>query len=214
MKKLARFALIITMLVGSFPTAGSSAAPTIPNEALESWLNGSAGYARAVELQETLNIPLVVYFYADWCSYCRTLDNQYLPAEPVQDYLRGVVKVRINPAHGPAERALANRYGVSGYPSFFVMRDPAARPVNIQPFRKAGNLTPTQLANAYRAVAPVSQKVAAVRTSVRSSGTSGKFRERTAGLVVKETTTRSGAQIVTVKPAAPVAPLKKVGSRQ
>src|SRR5688500_10512268 len=100
MKKLARFALIIALLLACIPTARSSAAPTLPNASWEGWLNGAAGYARAVELQQQLNVPLVVYFYADWCPYCRTLDSQYLPSAPVQDYLRGVVKVRINPEQG------------------------------------------------------------------------------------------------------------------
>ncbi|MFN2511612.1 MAG: thioredoxin family protein [Pyrinomonadaceae bacterium] len=176
----------------------SSPAATLPNAKWEGWLYGASGYARAVEMQKELNIPLVVYFYTDWCSYCRTLDNQYLPSAPVQDYLRGVVKVRIHAEQGFAERALAKRYGVSGYPSFFVMRNPAARPVNVSPFRRVGNLTPTQLAIAYQAVAPVSQKVAAVRRP----GHSGKFRERSGEPVTTRTTTKAGAQIVTVMPAA------------
>ena len=196
MTKLARFALIITLLVAYFPPARFSAVPTLPSD---SWLYGAAGYARAVELQQQLNVPLVVYFYADWCPYCRTLDSQYLPSAPVQEYLRGVVKVRINPEQGLAERALAKRYGVSGYPSFLVMRDSAARPVNVQPFRKVNNLTPTQFANACRAIAPVSRKGPAVK----SSGASGKFRERESDVVIKETTTSGGAKIVTVVSAAP-----------
>jgi thiol-disulfide isomerase/thioredoxin len=205
MKKLARFALIIALLLACLPTARSSAAPTLPKASWEGWLHGAAGYARAVELQQQLNVPLVVYFYADRCPYCRTLDSQYLPSAPVQDYLRSVVKVRINPEQGVAERALAKRYGVTGYPSFFVMRNPAARPVKVSPFRRVSNLTPTQLANAYRAVAPVSQKLAAVR----SSGHSGKFRERPGELVTTKMTTKGGAQILTVVPAATVAPRKK-----
>jgi thiol-disulfide isomerase/thioredoxin len=150
----------------------------------------------------------VVYFYADWCSYCRTLDNQYLPSAPVQEYLRAVVKVRINPEQGVAERALATRFGVTGYPSFFVMRHSATRLVNVQPFRRVGNLTPTQFANACRAVAPVSRKAPAVR----SPGTSGKFSERRERLVTKQTTSSGGAHIVTVVPAAPAS--RKTGRKQ
>ena len=239
MKKLARFALIITLSAvylspsrpsvasttpGGLPTSGlasrrssvpssplfvastaparrslaarTSAAPTLPNE---NWFYGAAGYARAVESQRELNVPLVVYFYADWCPYCRTLDSEYLPSAPVQDYLRGVVKVRINPEHGVAERALATRYGVKGYPSFFVMRHSAARPVSVSPFRRVvGNLTPTQFANACRAMAPISRKMPAPR----NSGASGKFRERRSDLVIKETKTSGGSQILTVIPAA------------
>lgn len=195
---LSPLSVAVTASAGHSLAASPSVASTLPNASWEGWFYGGAGYTRAVELQKELNVPLVVYFYTDWCSYCRTLDNQYLPSAPVQDYLRGVVKVRINAEQGFAERALAKRYGVSGYPSFFVMRNPTARPVNVSPFRRVGNLTPTQLANAYRAVAPVSQKVAAVR----SSGRSGKFRERSGELATTKTTTKGGAQIVTVTPAA------------
>ena len=74
-----------------------SPAATVPNPRLERWLYGAAGYTRAIELQRELNVPLVVYFYTDWCPYCRALDIDYLPTTPVKDYLRGVVKVRINP---------------------------------------------------------------------------------------------------------------------
>jgi thiol-disulfide isomerase/thioredoxin len=157
MKNLARFLLLISLLlVNNYSAPATSVLE-------DRWLNGSAGYARALELQRELNVPLVIYFYADWCPYCRSLDGQYLPTAPVQDYLRGVVKVRINPEHGRPERELANRYGVTGYPTFLVMRSAAARPLNIQPFRKDGaNLTPAEFANACRQVAPVSRTVGAV----------------------------------------------------
>ncbi|HEX7295174.1 MAG TPA: thioredoxin fold domain-containing protein, partial [Pyrinomonadaceae bacterium] len=96
-----------------------------------------------------LGVPLIVYFYADWCPYCHDLDTQYLPASPVQQYLKGVAKVRINPEHGRPERELANQYGVTGYPSFFVIRKVSSAPIPVNPFRKVGpNLTPAQFAQA------------------------------------------------------------------
>ncbi len=207
MKKLVRFALFVTLLVAYYPPARSSTAPLLPNVSGEAWLNGAAGYARAVELHKQLNVPLVVYFYTDWCGYCRALDNKYLPSAPVQDYLRGVVKVRINPEHGQAERALSIRYGVNAYPSFFVMRNSANRPINVNPFRKVGSLTPTEFANACRSIAPITRTA----TASRSSGTSGKFRERPE-VVTRVATTKGGGQIVTVVPTAP-AP-RKAGSKK
>lgn len=206
MKKLARLALVVALLVTCFPPARSSVATKLPNVSAEAWFHGAAGYAKAVELQRELKLPLVVYFYTDWCGYCRALDNQYLPSAPVQDYLRGVVKVRINPEHGRAELALSKRYGISGYPSFFVMRQPTTRPVKVHPFGKTGNLTPQQFANACRAVAPIAR----TKPAVKSSGVSGKFRERPE-VVTTVSTTKGGGQIVTVVPAAPP---KKVGGKK
>lgn len=206
MKNLARLALVVTLLVTYFPPARASAATKLPKASVEAWFNGAAGYARAVKLQRELNLPLVVYFYTDRCPDCRVLDNKYLPSVSVQDYLRGVVKVRINPGHGRAELALSKSYGIKSYPSFFVMRRPATRPVSVHPFRKAGNLTPMQFANACRAVAPI----ALTNAAVRSSGVSGKFRERP-GTVTTVSISKGGGQIVTVVPPSPP---KKVVSRK
>lgn len=135
MKKLSLLAALVSLLLLSFST--TNAAPE------DRWLNGAAGYARAIELQRELKVPLIVYFYADWCPYCQKLESDYLPTAVVRQYLSGVVKVRINPEYGPAEEAIAQRYGVTGYPTFLVMRDLSTPPRNIQPFRKGGaSLTP------------------------------------------------------------------------
>ena len=130
MKKLILFAAIVFLLL--FPFSTTKAAPE------DRWLNGASGYARALELQRELKVPLIVYFYADWCPYCQKLDREYLPTAVVRQYLRGVVKVRINPEYGPAEEEIAQRYGVTGYPTFLVMRNLSTPPRNIQPFRKGG----------------------------------------------------------------------------
>ena len=122
----------------------------------EPWLDGASGYSRAVKLQQELKVPLIVYFYTDWCPYCRELDAEYLTHPAVQEYLRGVVKVRINPEHGPAEREIGNKYDVRGYPRFYVIRTPSSVPRNMQPFRQSGVLTPEQFAKACQQVAPVS----------------------------------------------------------
>ena len=143
MKKLLVLSTIVSLLL--IPTLNVQSTTAAPPE--DVWLFDAFGYARAVELQRQFKVPLVVYFYADWCPYCRTLDSQYLPSRPVQQYLSRVVKVRINPEHGPAERELAARFGVTGYPGFFVLGASTRKEIN--PFRKNGvNLTPAQFASA------------------------------------------------------------------
>jgi thiol-disulfide isomerase/thioredoxin len=154
MNKFVRFAVLISLFVVSLATIPATRAARLPEDR---WLYGAAGYSRALELQRELNVPLVVYFYADWCPYCHTLDNQYLPAAPVQQYLQGVVKVRINPEHGRPEREIANQYGVTGYPSFFVMRDATSTRRSVNPFRRGGsNLSPAEFVSACQRVASVS----------------------------------------------------------
>ncbi len=196
MKKLSFLAVVVALSITCISPPHPLAAPALPED---KWLNGAAGYARALELQRELKVPLVVYFYADWCPYCQTLDSRYLPAAEVQDYLRSVVKVRINPEHGPAERELAVRYGVSGYPAFFVVQRAAAQPVKVHPFKQRGNLTPAQFALECRSAAPVS-----VKTTGLNSSTSRSPERSTEGTVTRQE--RAGVQIITVKPAATASP--------
>ena len=127
------------------------------NAALDQpWLEGASGYARAVKLQQELKVPLIVYFYTDWCPYCQELDTEYLTHPAVEAYLRGVVKVRINPENGPAEREIGRRFDVTGYPRFYVIRTPTSVPRNLQPFRQSGVLTPEEFALTCQRAAPVS----------------------------------------------------------
>jgi len=141
MKTFIRWLAVSSLVVLTFQTAQA--------QLEDRWLNGAPGYERAIQLQKELGIPLIVYFFADWCPYCRDLDSQYFPAGPVQQYLKGVVKVRINPEWGRPERELSKQYGVTGYPSFFVIRKISSAPIQVNPFRSIGaNLTPAQFARA------------------------------------------------------------------
>ena len=192
MNKLMRFASLISLFVVSLATIPAARAAKLPEDR---WLYGSAGYARALELQRELNVPLVVYFYADWCPYCHTLDNRYLSAAPVQQYLQGVVKVRINPEHGRPEREIANQYGVTGYPSFFVMRQANSTRRNVNPFRQGGgNLSPAEFVCACQRAASVSppapnsngmNRSLPGRTNITARATGGATRRTKGGLFIE-----------------------------
>jgi outer membrane lipoprotein-sorting protein/thiol-disulfide isomerase/thioredoxin len=148
MKNLIRLLVVLTFLVAS---ASVQAQSVHPKGLEERWLNGAPGYEHALQLQRELNLPLVVYFYTDWCPFCRSLNSQYLTAATVQNYLSGVIKVRINPEHGRPEKQLAEQFGVAGFPYLFVIRNPSSLPMRVHPFRRgAPNLTPAQFAKALR----------------------------------------------------------------
>jgi hypothetical protein len=109
-------------------------------------LNGGANFEKAMQLQRDLNVPLVVYFYVEWCPYCNELESQYFPAAPMREYLRGVVKIRINPELTAADEAVARAFGITGFPGFFVIA-PKSFPVQLSPFRRDGrSLTPAEFA--------------------------------------------------------------------
>jgi thiol:disulfide interchange protein len=114
------------------------------------WRKGASGFSDADEERKRLGAPMAVYFYTDWCGYCRRLDSEYFSSSEVEETLRGVVRVRINPETGAAEQAIAKRFGVRGYPSFFIVSaDGGAK--RVHPFRSDGEMSPRDFAEACRA---------------------------------------------------------------
>jgi len=112
-------ALVIGILTGLALIFGAQAGAYYSS----TWYEDAGGYEQAVRQQRALHAPMLVYFRVDWCPHCRTFD------ELVQDYdvrsrLSEFIKIRINPEHGDAEKALyQSQYGSSGYPAVFVHRD-------------------------------------------------------------------------------------------
>jgi outer membrane lipoprotein-sorting protein/thiol-disulfide isomerase/thioredoxin len=166
MKNFMRFLALLSLLAAFLTFSNQSAGAATELE--DRWLNDAPGYERALQLQRELGVPLVVYFYTDWCPFCHSLERDYLPTPPVRQYLKGVVKVRINPEHGPQERVLSGQYGVTGFPAFFVMRKPSSLPTNVNPFRTTGgNLTPVQFVRACERGVAASGLVSAIGISIK-----------------------------------------------
>jgi tetratricopeptide (TPR) repeat protein len=117
-------------------------APALPAPRLSvsaSWYEGAEGHRRALDEQARTRAPMLVYFRVDWCPYCRRVDQEVLPAPAVNRFLEGVVKVRINPETSPPDRSLTESYGVSRYPSLFVIAAPAGKPEKVPHFSRAGS---------------------------------------------------------------------------
>jgi thiol-disulfide isomerase/thioredoxin len=130
---------------------GLEAAP--PASYSYTWYEGSEGYLQGVEEARRESKALAVYFYTDWCPYCRELDRELLQRAKVEDYLKHLVKIRINPEQGTNERGLAHSYGVRGYPSFFIPSGPDDRPTKIARTSRQGRKTPEEfIATLERAV--------------------------------------------------------------
>ncbi len=60
-----------------------------------------------------------MYFYTDWCPYCRKFEKHTLADGGVKKVLDGFVLVRINPEDGSRENQIAQQYRVDGYPAVF-----------------------------------------------------------------------------------------------
>ncbi|MFQ5526342.1 MAG: thioredoxin domain-containing protein [Thermoanaerobaculia bacterium] len=109
---------------------GAAAAPVLP-EPDDNWFEGASGFAKGFERAEAEGQAVLLYFYADWCGYCRQLESNLLYQAAVEDYTKYLVKIRVNPEDGPQERELAGRYGVRGYPAVFVHKQASVRPQKV-----------------------------------------------------------------------------------
>lgn len=87
------------------------------------WFEDAAGFERALVQQRVNHAPMLVYFRTDWCPYCRAFD-QRLEDYEMRSKLGAVVKARINPEHGAAERKLfEERFGGRGFPAIYWVPD-------------------------------------------------------------------------------------------
>jgi len=106
----------------------SGSAGTVPGRAAisSSWQEGSASFGSAHQEQTTARAPILLYFYTDWCPYCRAFDQTVLK-DSTFDRFRAL-KVRVNPEKSNEDRALANAFGVGGYPRLFLVSSPGVQP--------------------------------------------------------------------------------------
>jgi thiol:disulfide interchange protein len=83
------------------------------------WYEDADGYAEAAHRHEVEHAPMLVYFHVDWCPYCRAFDRLLEDSEARRG-LVSVLKVRVNPEHGGAERSLfEERFAAKGYPAIY-----------------------------------------------------------------------------------------------
>lgn len=118
--------LVLVLLLGASLGTARSASPFG-----DGWHEGAEGYQRALEESKTSQRPLAVYFYTDWCGYCRKLERDVLTQAPMKPCLSAVIPVKVNPEDGPKEQALARKFKVSSFPRFFISQPVAGVDTNI-----------------------------------------------------------------------------------
>lgn len=115
------------------------------------WYHGAAGYKDAIQEAEYDDKPLIVYFYTESCKWSQKMNSKYLAAYEVDDFLSRMSKVEINPYKGSAEKALKDKYHVTGYPTFFVsVPSISSRNERVHPFTNDGEWTIAQFIEAVR----------------------------------------------------------------
>ncbi len=127
----------------------------IPNRILaydfSDWSHGASGYNDAIQEAINKDKPLILYFNTDWCKWCKKMNSDYLASYAVKQFLSDIPKVEINPDKGAAEKALTNKYRVTGYPSFLVfIPSISSKTERIYPFRKGTDWTIDEFLHAIR----------------------------------------------------------------
>lgn len=108
---------------------------------LSSWGSNFTGYTAATQMQQSSDKPIALYFYTDWCSNCKALREKILASAQVSDFMENLHAVKINPEMGFNEAELEKKYGVLGYPSFFIVLENGAV---IKEISRTANITPEQ----------------------------------------------------------------------
>lgn len=108
---------------------------------LNAWQNGVGGYTAAVREQVQTTKPIAVFFYADWCASCKKLRETVLSTPEVKQFLGDFITVKVNPEENRANQALADSFGVVGYPTFLVIPAGDGSPKIIH---RTSNATPAQ----------------------------------------------------------------------
>lgn len=118
--------------VTATPTPVISERPTATLCHQPGWASGVLGYRAALELQQSQKCPVVLYFFASWCPYCKQFNSSIKPDSSVDAALVTATKVQIDAEGIEAERALAKQYHVTGYPSLVVLASPQSKPRRIR----------------------------------------------------------------------------------
>ena len=81
------------------------------------WMDFEPGLERA----RAENKPVIATFVTDWCPYCSKMTRKTWRASAVAERMEDLVAVKVDveedaPTDGLSGRALAERYGIAGYP--------------------------------------------------------------------------------------------------
>ena len=156
--KFKRWPIVLLIVGGALILPGVLLSQLAVDVSLRQWHENAAGYQLALQEQARSGKPLALFFHTDWCANCKELTKSVLASDQFNQFLPNVIAVKINPETGPAEKALADRFGVMGYPTFLLV---AANPTRVIPIRRTSHVKPEEFIQACRSAL---QNTAAVKS--------------------------------------------------
>jgi len=99
------------------------------------WESGVIGHELALAAAQEEERPLILYFHIDSSIWNDRMNDEYLATYEVDEFLKDIPRVHINPDEGDTESALAIQYSVDQYPAFLVLIPSFnTKPQRIHPF--------------------------------------------------------------------------------
>ena len=144
-KMLLILAVVVMCILGIFAITniqGHKSTQQLENQTQNSQINlqWNTDLNAALKLAEKSNKLVFVDFYADWCGYCKQLDEDTFTDQRVkQKFVQRYILVKVNVDQNPE---LASKYQVYGLPSLIIM-DSNGNEIK----RQEGFLTPVELLN-------------------------------------------------------------------
>jgi thiol-disulfide isomerase/thioredoxin len=107
MKGSMRLLPILTALalVGAWPAAGTGGLP---------W---EKSYGEALKKAKAAGRPVMIDFWADWCTWCHDLDRTTYVDSRVLDLATSVIPVKVDTEGGSKDRAITERYDIVELPT-------------------------------------------------------------------------------------------------
>ena len=110
-------------------------------------ITGSAGAAETIKWQsfdqgvsmaESQGKQIFLYFYADWCTYCRKMEKETFTDESVVNYLNeNFIPISVN---SDKNKKVADNFRVRGLPTFWLLKPDSTRLSNLPGYIDSGRL--------------------------------------------------------------------------
>ena len=140
-KKIRRWPIILLIIGSALIIPGVLLSQLAVDVSLRNWNENAAGYQLAQQEQARTGKPIALFFHTDWCESCKKLKKEVLVSKQFKLFLSDVIPVKINPEMGSLENAMAEQFGVMGYPTFFLV---SAHPRRIMRIPRTNNVNPDE----------------------------------------------------------------------
>ncbi len=119
---------------------------------LKDWPNGPSNHKKILAFAVKEEKPMLVYFYTDWCSFCKRLNQEYINTTEFKELSNGVYKVQINPEKSNSGNKLfKTKYKGTGYPTVLVLVPGISDDFKkYHPFSKNNDMSPALYVNKIR----------------------------------------------------------------